>query len=195
MRPLALLTFLTLDGVLQGPSGPEEDPSGGFTQGGWAAPYWEEVMQQVRAEAMAEPYDMLFGRRTYEIFAGSFDGADPSDPMARRMTEATKYVVTRSPGYRARWQNSTVVTGDVPGEIARLKAKDGPLLQVHGSGELIQTLLAHDLVDEFRLWTFPAVLGQGRRLFRDGTVPAGLELAKTGATPGGVAMTIYRRKR
>ena len=193
MREIAVLTFLTLDGVMQGPSGPQEDPSDGFTQGGWAVPYWDEVMQQVMAEAMAEPYDLLFGRKTYDMFAASWSKADDNDPVANRLNNASKFVATTSASIDLIWQNSTPITGDVAAEISRLKAQDGPLLQIHGSCEFIQTLLAHDLVDEFRLWTFPVVIGRGKRLFGQGTVPAKLKLVKTDTTTNGVVMGIYRR--
>ncbi|HBM88671.1 MAG TPA: riboflavin biosynthesis protein RibD [Rhodobiaceae bacterium] len=192
MRELAILTFVSLDGVMQGPTSPEEDPSGGFTGGGWAQVCWDGVMAQVGREAMAEPYDMLFGRKTYETFAGHWPDADPEDPAAARMNGATKYVAS-STLTDPTWQNTIVLKGDVVAEIANLKQQDGLLLQVHGSGHLIQTLLRHDLIDEFRLWTFPVVVGSGKRLFSEGTVPASLTLAKSEATGNGAVMSIYRR--
>ncbi|MDF1847881.1 MAG: dihydrofolate reductase family protein [Parvibaculaceae bacterium] len=192
MRELAILTFVSLDGVMQGPTSPEEDPSGGFTGGGWAQACWDGVMAQVGREAMAEPYDMLFGRKTYETFAGHWPDADPEDPAAARMNGATKYVAS-STLTDPTWQNTIVLKGDVVAEIANLKQQDGLLLQVHGSGHLIQTLLRHDLIDEFRLWTFPVVVGSGKRLFSEGTVPASLTLAKSEATGNGAVMSIYRR--
>lgn len=192
MRELAILTFLSLDGVMQGPSSPEEDPSGGFTQGGWAQPCWEGVMEQVGREAMAVPYDMLFGRKTYETFAGHWPDADPEDPAAARMNSATKYVAS-STLTDPTWQNTTVLAGNVADQVATLKAQDGPLIQVHGSGNLIQTLVKHDLVDEFRLWTFPVVVGSGRRLFEEGVPPSSLSLKKSEATGNGAVMSIYRR--
>ncbi len=192
MRELAILTFLSLDGVMQGPSSAEEDPSGGFTQGGWAQPCWEGVMEQVGREAMAEPYDMLFGRKTYELFAGHWPEADPADPAAARMNGATKYVAS-STLTNPTWENTTVLSGDVSEQVAALKQQDGLLLQVHGSGKLIQTLLSHDLVDEFRLWTFPVVVGSGKRLFAEGTVPSALKLRKSELTSNGAVMSIYRR--
>ena len=194
MRELAILTFLTLDGVMQGPTSPEEDPSDGFTQGGWAGPYWEAVMQQVAVEAMAQPYDLLFGRKTYDVFASHWPTVHADDPIAARFNAARKYVATTSATHPLNWRNSTRISGDVAAEIAQLKAQDGPLLQVHGSWRLIQTLLEHDLIDEFRLWTFPVTLGDGKRLFGQGTGPADLTLVKTGATPNGVVMGIYRRR-
>ena len=193
MRDIAILTFMTVDGVMQGPTSPEEDPSDGFTQGGWAAKYWDEVMQQVMAEAMAEPYDLLFGRKTYDMFAAHFPNADDDNPVAKKLNNATKFVATKSTKNNFEWQNTTPIRGDVITEVSRLKAQDGPLLQIHGSCGLIQTLLAHNLIDEFRLWTFPVVLGSGKRLFGQGTVPADLKLVKTSNTANGVIMGIYRR--
>ncbi len=190
MRELATLTFVTLDGVMQGPSSPEEDPSDGFAGGGWAADYWEGVMEQVRSEAMAEPYDMLFGRKTYQLFAGHFPSAE--GPETQMMNAATKYVATNSLT-QFDWQNSSAIGGDIPGAVARLKAQDGPLIQIHGSGALIQTLIAADLIDEFRLWTFPVVVGAGRRLFEPGSAPFRLVLKKSEACSNGVVMSVYRR--
>ncbi|NNF80584.1 MAG: dihydrofolate reductase [Rhizobiales bacterium] len=185
MRELALLTFITLDGVMQAPKMPEEDWSGGFDQGGWADPYWEEVMALVGREAMAEPYDVLFGRKTFDTFAAHASDDHP-------MNSFKKFVATSKPDNLG-WQNSTAITGDIPAEVARLKQQDGPLLQVHGSWELIQTLLSHDLVDELRLWIFPVVAGRGKRLFETGTVPSKFGLVNTGSTSNGVLMGIYRR--
>lgn len=192
MRDLAILTFMTLDGVMQSPSSPDEDPSEGFTQGGWAAPYWNEVMQQVEAEAMSVPYDLLLGRKTYELFASSFQNADEANPVTRQLNSAHKFVATTSATRRLGWQTATRITGDVAAEVERLKGQDGPLLQVHGSWQLIQTLLEHDLIDELRLWTFPVLLGSGKRLFAQGGTPAEFKLVKTNRTPNGVTMAIYR---
>lgn len=191
MRGLAVLTFITLDGVMQAPGMPEEDTSGGFTQGGWAANYWPEVMEQVEREAMSQPFDLLFGRKTYDIFAGHWPNA-PESAHGKKLNDATKYVATSSAN-GLDWQNSVQITGDVPAEIAKLKERDGPLLQVHGSSQLIQTLLTHQLIDEFRLWTFPVVVGAGKRLFDEGSVPTNVGLRKTASTSNGVVMSIYRR--
>ena len=194
MRELAILSFVTLDGVMQSPTSPEEDPSGGFSGGGWGAPYWEEVMPQVYAEAMSAPYDLLFGRKTYDIFASHWPNVDGAeDPVAARLNGGHKYVVTRSDSHPLPWAESTRLTGDVVSEIKSLKAGEGPLLQVHGSAELIQTLLAHNLIDEFRLWTFPVVVGGGKRLFAEGAVPGNIKLMRTGSTGNGVVMGVYRR--
>ncbi|MEM9625362.1 MAG: dihydrofolate reductase family protein [Pseudomonadota bacterium] len=191
MRDLAILTFVTLDGVMQAPSMPDEDRSNGFQSGGWAAPYWEEVMTQVQQEAMSEPYDILFGRKTYELFASHWPNAKES-PIADMMNAARKYVVTTTLTSLT-WNNSSAIAGDIAGEIGRLKRQGGPLLQVHGSSQLIQSLLAHDLIDEFRLWTFPVVTGSGKRLFAPDCQPRNLKLLKSAACPNGVQMNIYRR--
>ena len=190
MRDLAILSFVSLDGVMQSPSAPEEDPSGGFALGGWAAPLWDEVMPQVEQVAMSEPYDILFGRKTYDIFAGHWPDAPKSD-IADRLNTACKYVVTSRP-VPPKWRNTCQISDDPVQEIRKLKSGDGPLLQVHGSAALIQMLLAHDLIDEFRIWTFPVVLGQGKRLFENGTAPRKLVHRQAGSTASGVTMHISR---
>ena len=192
MRDLSILTFVTLDGVMQGPVQPDEDPSGGFTKSGWCAPFMEEVMVQVSEEAMSEPFDLVFGRKTYDMFAGHWPNADNSDPHAAKLNQAKKYVATSQADGLA-WQNSDALLGDIPEEIKQLKNQSGPLLQVHGSWQLIQTLLANDLVDQFRLWIFPVVVGPGKRLFGDGAIPNNLKLTKSKALPNGVVMTLYQR--
>ena len=191
MRNLAVLTFLTLDGVMQAPGQPEEDTSGGFKHGGWAVNYWGEVMAQVNEEAMAAPFDLLFGRKTYESFAAYWPNVS-NNPHADKLNKATKYVATSTLS-KLEWKNSTPITGDIAAEVSRLKGQDGPLLQVHGSSQLIQTLLSHELIDEFRLWTFPLVVGPGKRLFGQDTLPTKLTLVKTNTTSNGVMMSIYRR--
>lgn len=191
MRELAIITFITLNGVMQSPGSPEEDPSGGFTGGGWAADYWEGVMAHVKQEAMAEPYDILFGRKTYEMFAGYWPHVGDDNAVARMMNAATKYVATNTLT-KLDWENSILVSGDIPSEIARLKAQEGPLIQIHGSGALIQTLLAAKLVDELRLWTFPVIVGAGKRLFASDSMPQKLQLRKTAACANGAVMGIYR---
>lgn len=190
MRELAILTFTTLDGVMQAPSQPEEDFSGDFKYGGWAKPYWGEVMEQVNEVAMAEPYDLLLGRKTYELFAPHFSEAD--DREAGPLNEARKYIVTNTLN-ALDWNNSVPVAGDVATQVGHLKAQDGPLLQIHGSWQLIQTLLENDLIDEFRLWTFPIVVGSGKRLFSQASGNQKLRLVRSMTTPNGVVMGIYRR--
>ncbi|NOX83890.1 MAG: dihydrofolate reductase [Alphaproteobacteria bacterium] len=187
-RDLAVLTFQTLDGVMQSPKLPQEDPSGGFTHGGWAAAHWDGVMEQVAKEAMAAPYDILLGRKTYELFAPHFSTAGDENPM----NSATKFVAT-STLTKLEWVNSVILSGDITEEVSRLKGQDGPLLQVHGSWQLIQTLLANDLIDEFRIWTFPVIVGAGKRLFGEGAMPNDLTLVKADTTSTGATMSIYRR--
>ncbi|MFN3252815.1 dihydrofolate reductase family protein [Roseibium album] len=191
MRNIAILTFITLDGVMQAPSKPDEDRSGNFERGGWATPYWNGVMEQVQKEAMSEPYDMLFGRKTYDLFAGHWPDA-AGDPVADMMNAASKYVVTSRPDNLS-WKYSHAISGDIARKISDLKLEDGPILQIHGSWELIQFLLANDLIDEFRLWTFPVVAGSGKRLFEKPAKPETLKLAKSEPCANGVVMSIYRR--
>ena len=191
MRELAVLTFITPDGVMQAPATPEEDTSHGFTLGGWASNYWPEVMEQVEREAMSQPFDLLFGRKTYDLFAQHWPNA-PESAHGKKLNDATKYVVTSS-ALAIDWDNSIPITGSVAAEITKLKKRDGPLLQVHGSWQLIQALLDHNLIDEFRLWTFPVVVGTGKRLFKEGCVPMNLGLKKSASTSNSVVMNIYRR--
>ena len=191
-RELAILTFITLDGVMQAPAQPEEDFSGDFKHGGWAKPYWDEVMAQVKDEAMAEPYDLLLGRKTYEIFKPHFSKATDDDGDAAFLNKARKYVATNSLK-DLDWNNAIAINGDVAAGVTQLKAQDGPLLQVHGSWQLIQSLLANDLIDEFRLWTFPVVVGSGKRLFGEQSVGYELTRIKTRAASNGALMGIYRR--
>ena len=191
MRKLAILTFQTLDGIMHAPGAPEEDVSGGFSHGGWAQDCWAEVMEQVWREAMAEPYDLLLGRNTYDIFAAHFANADSSDPTARTLNKANKYVVTSRPD-ELTWENSIKISGDVMAELSALKKQAGPLLQVHGSWQLIQSLLSNSLIDELRLWTFPVVVGSGKRLFVDGAIPAKYRLTKFESCPSGAFMHFYQ---
>jgi dihydrofolate reductase len=189
MRELVVNTFLTLDGVMQAPGGPEEDRSGGFEHGGWSFGYWDEQMQQLMGESMSTPFDLVLGRRTYEIFAAHWPYSD--EPAAEPLTKATKHVASKT-RTELEWENSTLIRGEIPEAVRALKEQDGPELQVHGSADLIQTLLAHGLIDEFRLWIFPLVLGEGKRLFDGGTVPAGLEVVRSQVFSTGVIMATYR---
>ena len=163
MRILAVNTFMTLDGVMQAPGGPEEDPSGDFKHGGWSVNYWDGEMGATMGKAMSVPFDLLLGRKTYEIFAAHWPYAG-DDPAAKVLNEARKHVASRTLK-NVTWQNSKLLEGDVAAAVADLKKADGPEIQVHGSANLIQTLLRASLIDEFRLWVFPLVLGQGKRLF------------------------------
>ncbi len=187
MRELVVNTFLTLDGVMQAPGGPEEDPSGGFEHGGWSVGYWDDQMMTVMGESMSKPFDLVLGRKTYEIFAAHW----PHDPEGEPLNKATKHVASTT-RKELEWENSKLIEGDVPEAVRALKAQDGPELQVHGSAHLLQTLLAHGLTDEFRLWVFPLVLGTVKRLFDGGTVPAGLEVTRWQVSSTGVIMASYR---
>ena len=189
MRRLVVSTFLTLDGVMQAPGGPGEDDEGGFSYGGWSVNYWDDQMGQVMGEAMSVPFDLVLGRKTYDIFAAHWPHASEEDG-AKPLNDATKYVASRSrPALE--WSNSVLIKGDTAQGVAALKAQDGPELQVHGSGDLLQTLLRHDLIDVYRLWTFPLVIGSGKRLFSDGAVPAGLKLIDSVVSTTGVVMATY----
>ncbi len=189
MRKLIVSTFLTLDGVMQAPGGPGEDDSGGFAHGGWSVNYWDEQMGQVMGEAMSAPFDLLLGRKTYDIFAAYWPRAS-DDAGAKPSNDATKYVASR--GHPTlQWSSSVLIEGDAAEGIAALKKGDGPELQVHGSGNLIQTLLRHHLVDQYRLWVFPLVIGSGKRLFSDGTIPSGLKLVDSKVSTTGVVIGIY----
>jgi len=189
MRKLMVGTFLTLDGVMQAPGGPEEDTSGGFAHGGWSVNYWDELMGRIMSEQMGQPFDLLLGRKTYDIFAAYWPHAT-EEAGAKPLNDATKYVASRS--HRPLdWGPSVLIEGDAAESIAALKRGDGPELQVHGSGNLIQTLLRNNLVDEFRLWTFPVVIGSGKRLFSDGTIPAALKLVDSKVSTTGVVIGTY----
>jgi dihydrofolate reductase len=189
VRELITSTFITLDGVVQAPGGPGEDPTGGFRHEGWSVGYWDEQMQQAMGESMDKPFDLVLGRRTYEIFAGYWPTADEAE--AAPLNRATKHVASAS-RIPLGWESSLLLEGDVPEAVRALKAQDGPELQVHGSADLIQTLLAHGLVDEVRLFIMPLVLGTGKRLFAGGTVPTGLELTRSAVSSTGVIMATYR---
>jgi dihydrofolate reductase len=188
MRILAVNTFMSLDGVMQAPGGPEEDPTGGFAHGGWAANYFDDDMMEQVAEA--DPYELLLGRGTYEIFAAHW----PYDegPIAERLNSTRKHVAS-STLERVEWNNSTLITGDVAEYVATLKSQDGPEIQIHGSPGLIQALLTHDLIDEFRMWIFPVVIGTGKRFFGDGTIPAALKLVDSKVSKTGVTINTYAR--
>lgn len=192
MRKLAVLAFQTLDGVMQSPTMPEEDPSGGFSKGGWAAPYWGEVMEQVGKVAMAEPYDMLFGRKTYDAFAAHWPNVK-DDPAADMMNAARKHVVTSSPSDLS-WQNSFAVEGGAATGVQKLKDEEGPLLQTHGSAQLVQALFENNLVDEIRLWTFPVLVGSGKRLFESEPKHSTFSLSQSDHASNGVTLNVYQRE-
>lgn len=190
MRTIVVGAFVSLDGVMQAPGGPEEDPTGGFAFGGWTFPHWDESMGQFMGELFEAEFDLLLGRRTYEIFAAYWPYMG-DDPIGRRFNAVTKFVVTSSPEPLA-WHNSVAISGDVPAELARLKREDGPPLLVQGSSVLNHSLFAHGLVDELQLLTFPVLLGPGKRLFDDGSMPTGLKLIDSRTSSSGVVMARYR---
>ena len=191
LRKLIVQTFLTLDGVMQAPGGPGEDDDGGFAYGGWSVNYWDDQMGQVMAEATDRPFAMVLGRRTYDIMAAYWPTA-PEEEGAKVFNDATKYVASRGRPDLEAWSNSVLIEGDAADGLAALKQEDGPELQVHGSANLIQTLLRHNLVDEFRLWVFPVVLGSGKRLFADGAVPQSLRLVDSKVSSTGVVMGVWQ---
>jgi dihydrofolate reductase len=189
MRKLIVSTFLTLDGIMQAPGGPEEDDSGSFAHGGWSVNYWDEQMGQIMGEAMSTPFDLVLGRTTYDIFAAFWPHAT-DEAGAKPLNDATKYVASRSRP-RLEWSKSVLIEGDAAEGVAALKEEDGPELQVHGSGNLVQTLMRNDLIDEYRLWVFPLVIGSGKRLFADGTIPSGLKLVGSTVSTTGVVIGTY----
>jgi dihydrofolate reductase len=189
MRKLIVDTFATLDGIMQAPGAPEEDPDGGFEHGGWAFGYWDEVVDETLHARLAEPFDLLLGRRTYEIFAAHW--ASSEEPAAAPLNEARKYVASTTLEV-VEWQNSQLLQGPLADAVNAVKAQDGPEIHVQGSADLVQSLHADGLIDELEVWTFPVVLGKGKRLFEPGTPAGGLELVHSKVSPSGVVMTRYR---
>jgi len=179
-----------MDGIMQAPGGPEEDEEGKFTQGGWSVGYWDKVMDTVMTGQMGHPFDLVLGRRTYDIFAGYWPTSE--DPGADALNKAKKYVASRTQK-NLTWENSVLLTGDIAAEIKKIKAQAGPELQVHGSSNLIQTLLKNDLVDEFWLKIFPVTIGAGKRLFGSGTFPASFKLLESKFSSTGVIVATYVR--
>jgi len=190
MRKIIAATFVSLDGVMQAPGGPEEDPVGGFKFGGWTFHYFDEVAGTAMEELFSKPFDLLLGRRTYDIFAAYWPYQ--KDPIADAFNPATKYVATHRPDTLT-WQNTQSLGPDVVARLKELKQEEGPDLLIQGSGNLIQTLLANGLIDEIRLMIFPLLLGKGKRLFGDGAMPAAFKLAKSEASTTGVIMATYER--
>jgi len=194
MRDVFVTTFLSLDGVMQAPGGPEEDPSDGFTLGGWSFGYFDDEVGAAMDQVLGRPFDLLLGRKTYDIFAAFWPNA-PEDEMdaAGPLNRATKYVASRGTP-ELTWEKSVLLEGDAAEAVAALKQTDGPELQVHGSGDLVQTLLAAGLVDRWHLVIHPVLIGSGRRLFADGTVPVSLELVEGRVTTGGTFLGTYEPK-
>ncbi len=189
MRKLIVLTFITLDGVMQAPGGPEEDPSGGFKYGGWTVPYFDDFLGRVMADQIGKPFDLMLGRKTFEIFASYWPYHDDEGPEINR---ATKYVASRTLTTHE-WQKSVFLNGNVAEQVKQLKNPDGPDLQVHGSSNFIQTLLKNDLVDEFWLKIFPVVLGTGKTLFAEGTIPTAFKCSGSMVSPAGVIVANFER--
>jgi dihydrofolate reductase len=193
MRKLVVGTFLTLDGVMQAPGGPEEDRDGGFQHGGWLVPYFDDRFLEVMTEWTKRAGAFLLGRKTYEMFAGSWpNSTDPADEIATALNTRPKFVASRTVRELA-WNNSHLLRGDIAEEVTKLKAQEGGEIQVHGSGHLLQTLLKHDLVDTLRLWLFPVVLGSGKRLFGEGTIPRSFSLTDTQQSTTGAVLHVYER--
>lgn len=189
MRKVVAATFVSLDGVMQAPGGPEEDIAGGFEHGGWTFPYFDDIVGEVMGEAFTNSFDLLLGRKTYDIFASHWP-ALVGDPMADVFNACTKYVATRS-DTDFTWQNTVALRGDVAAEVERLKAGEGRQLMIQGSSELIQTLLAQDLIDDFTLLIFPVLLGKGKRLFGDGVTPGAMKLVSSKSSGTGVVIARY----
>ena len=190
MRHVHAAAFVSLDGVMQAPGGPQEDPTGGFELGGWTVNYWDDVIGDVMAGIFGQPYDLLLGRKTYEIFAAHWPYIE-NDPFADALNNAKKYVATSS-REPLQWQNSVAIH-DVSTDVSRLKREDGPTLLTQGSSQLLQTLLKHDLVDRIHLLIYPLVLGKGKRLFGAGAIPTALKLMDSKVSPSGVTIVTYER--
>lgn len=194
MRKIIVLSFISLDGVMQAPGGHEEDTSGGFKYGGWTFPFFDEMSGQLMGEQISDKYDLLLGRKTYDIFAGYWPKQSEENPVTVPFNKAIKYVASNSlTEATATWENTVVLKGDVVAQLKELKASDGKDLQVHGSGNFVQTLLKNDLVDELWLKIFPVTLGSGKKLFAEGTIPAAFSLEKSNVTPSGVIFSNYKR--
>jgi dihydrofolate reductase len=190
MRKIIVLSFITLDGIMQAPGAPTEDTSGDFTYGGWTVPYFDDFLGNVMGEQMGKPFDLLLGRKTFEIFASYWP--QHNDEIGAPINKATKYVASHTVTQHA-WEKSVFLTGDVSEEIKKLKQQEGSDLQVHGSGNLIQTLLKNNLVDELWLKIFPITLGKGKRLFAEGTIPESFTLRESKTSPKGVIVASFER--
>lgn len=192
MRKIVVLSFVSLDGVIQAPGRPEEDMSGGFKYGGWTVPYFDEFASNMMSEQMSMPFDLLLGRKTYDLFKGYWPKQDPANPIAAAFNKAIKYVVSGSDP-NIGWEKSVLFNESVEAKLKELKQQDGPMLQVHGSANMIQTLLRNDLVDEFWLKIFPVTLVNGKRLFADGALPTAYELMEYKVSPKGVIFANYKK--
>ncbi|WP_157015206.1 dihydrofolate reductase family protein [Mesorhizobium xinjiangense] len=193
MRKVKVGAFVSLDGIMQAPGGPEEDPVGGFEYGGWATTYFDEEMGKAVDELFAEPFDLLLGRKTYDIFAAHWPYVEADDPIGSLFNRITKYVATRNPDLQLGWQKSRSIGPDAAAAVRALKAEDGPVLLTQGSTDFLKTLLAEDLVDEMFIAVFPLVLGKGKRLFGDGTAPGALKLTSSKVSGSGITINRYVR--
>jgi dihydrofolate reductase len=192
MSKLTVSTFVSLDGVMQAPGGPQEDKSGGFKYGGWMFPFGDDELGAAIVGWFSKAGSFLLGRKTYQIFAGYWPKVtDPNDPIAAPLNKLPKYVASKTLKKLA-WDKSTLLKGNIVNAIKKLKAQEGGEIQVHGSGDLIQTLLKNNLIDELRIMTFPVLLGKGKRLFRTDGVPRSMELLESRRTPKGVVIQVYR---
>ena len=193
MRKLVVGSFLTLDGVMQAPGGPDEDREGGFKHGGWLVPHFDDRFLQIMTDWTKRAGAFLLGRKTYEIFAEAWPkSTDPADEIAVALNTRPKFVASRTLR-EVGWNNSHLLQGDVAAQVAKLKSQEGGEIQVHGSGALVQTLLERDLIDTLRLWLFPVTLGTGKRLFGEGTIPASFRLVDTQVVASGAVLHVYER--
>lgn len=193
MRKIVVLSFVSLDGVMQAPGGPEEDTSSDFKYGGWTVPYFDETTGKEMGKQIAPPYELLLGRKTYDLFASYWPKQDEkTSQVAAGFNKTKKHVVSHNK-IKLPWENSVLIDGDVVTKLKELKKQKGPMLQVHGSGNLIQTLLKNDLVDELWLKIFPVTLGKGKRLFASGAMPAAFKLTQSKTSPSGVIFANYKR--
>jgi dihydrofolate reductase len=193
MRKVIVGAFLSLDGIMQSPGGPKEDPTGGFKHGGWVVPHFDETVANSVGEMFAKPFDLLLGRKTYEIFAAHWPYVGADDPIGPLFDRITKFVATRNPNFKPDWQNSQTLGTDAVAAVRRLRSEEGPDLLTQGSSGFLQTLFKNDLVDEINVSIFPIVLGKGKRLFGDGASPAALKLASSKSSASGVTISKYLR--
>jgi dihydrofolate reductase len=193
MRKVIASAFVSLDGVMQAPGGPDEDPTGGFRFGGWTAPYFDESLGGTMGEMFSRPFSLLLGRKTYDIFAAHWPYAGADDPIGKLFGDTTKYVATRNPGLKLDWRNSVSLGADAVAAVRRLKAGDGPDMLTQGSSDFLQALFAADLVDELTVLVFPVILGSGKRLFQGGAAPNGLKLTSSLVSNSGAMVGKYAK--
>jgi len=193
MRPVIVGAFLSLDGIMQSPGGPSEDPVGGFKHGGWVVPYFDKTVVDSVGEMFARPFDLLLGRKTYEIFAAHWPYVGADDPIGPLFDRTTKYVATRNPNLKPGWQNSQTLGSDAVAAIKKLRSEEGPALLTQGSSDFLRALFKNDLIDEIHVSIFPIVLGTGKKLFGDGASPAALKLVSSKVSASGVTINEYLR--